>query len=126
MGKSIVKNEIILSKISIWKKLKLFIFDCFLFNEEAILINFNIVLGVIGISHFYATMIFSMQLLTVVRFVETIRDILQAFRSKFDQLIAMVFFLFFLIYFYTNVAFYFLNSEFTGRGTGYVFIFFFN
>lgn len=118
MGNSIIDREIILTKINLFRKIRLFFIDSFLINEEIILINFNILLGIIGISQFYATMIFSLQLLTVVRFVETIRDILLAFRSRFDQLVAMVFFLLFLIYFYTNVAFYFLNSEYLARGIG--------
>jgi hypothetical protein len=120
MGNSIIDNDIILSKISFFKKLKVYLVDCFLLNEEVILINLNLVLGVIGVSQFYATMVFTLQLITVIRFVQTIRDIVKAFKSRFDQLIAMVFFLLFLIYFYTNVAFYFLNAEYVGRGIGYV------
>jgi len=120
LGNSIVDNDIILSKISLSKKLKVYLIDCFLLNEEIILINFNLILASIGISQFYASVIFSLQLITISRFVETIRDIVIAFRSRFDQLIAMVFFLVFLIYFYTNLGFYFLNEEYNDKETSKV------
>jgi len=120
MGNSIVENDLILSKISFFHKLKVYLLDCLLFNEEIILINFNIVLGAIGVSQFSATMIFTVQLLTVIRFVETIRDIVQAFRNRFTQLTATVFFLLFMTYFYTNIGFYFLNTEYSSRGIGHV------
>lgn len=120
LGKSIVDNDIILAKLTLLKKLKVYLVDSFLMNEEVILIIYNIILGMLGVSEFYASVVYPLQLITVVRFVETIRDIVQAFRSRFDQLIAMVFFLLFLIYFYANVSFYFLNSEFNDRGLGHV------
>jgi hypothetical protein len=87
---------------------------------------FNLIFAIIGISDFYASFLFAVQLITVSRFVATLRDIIKAFKSRFDQLLSMVFFLLVLIYFYTNVAFYFLNSEFDDRGTGHVNFNFFN
>ena len=120
MGNSIVDNDIILFKINFFRRLNVYLLDCIFFNEDVSLIILNIILGAIGISEFYASFVFSLQLITCVRFVDTIRDIVIAFKSRFDQLMTMVLFSLFLIYFYANIGFFFLNNEYSGRGLGHV------
>jgi hypothetical protein len=51
-------------------------------------------------------------LLTVIKFVPTIKEIVIAFKLRFSQLLSMIGFLAILIYFYSNIGFYFLSDEF--------------
>ena len=92
--------------------LKIHLFDSFLFNDEIYLMILNIIIGCLGIVSSYATFLFSLQLLTVIKFVPTIKEIVIAFKLRFSQLISMIGFLAILIFFYSNIGFYFLSGEF--------------
>jgi hypothetical protein len=92
--------------------LRIHLFDAFLFNEEIYLMILNIIIGSLGILSSYGTFLFSLQLLTIIKFVPTIKEIVIAFKLRFSQLISMIGFLAILIYFYSNIGFYFLSDEF--------------
>jgi hypothetical protein len=72
----------------------------------------NILIGSLGLVSSYSTFLFSLQLLTVIKFVPTIKEIVIAFKLRFSQLISMIGFLGILIFFYSNIGFHFLSDEF--------------
>ena len=65
-----------------------------------------------GIFSKYGSFFFALQLLTVIKFIDTIKEIFLAFKLRFIQLICIIGFLLILIFFYANVGFYFLIDEF--------------
>jgi hypothetical protein len=91
---------------------KVNVFNSFLLNDEIYLLILNILIGVIGIISTHTTFIFSLQLFTVIKFVPTIKEIVIAFKLRFSQLISMIGFLAILIFFYSNIGFYFFPQEF--------------
>ena len=99
-------------KINVFNYLKIYILDSFLLNDEISLINYLIVLGIFGIFLKYNLFCFVLQLLTVINFVDTIQEIVTAFKLRFGQLFFMICFLAILIFFYANLGFYFYVNEF--------------
>jgi hypothetical protein len=93
-------------------KIKVYVLDSLLLNEEIYLIFMNIIIPIIAISSSYSSFLFSIQLLTVIKFVPTINEIVRAFRMRIFQLLSMIGFLSILIFFYSNLGFYFLNDDF--------------
>jgi hypothetical protein len=98
--------------LSIMEWINIHLLDSFFFNDEIYLMILNIIIGCLGILSTYATFLFSLQLLTVIKFVPTIKEIVIAFKLRFSQLLSMVGFLAILIYFYSNIGFFFLSNEF--------------
>jgi hypothetical protein len=98
--------------LSVMEWINVYLLDSFFFNDEIYLMILNIIIGCLGIISTYATFLFSLQLLTVIKFVPTIKEIVMAFKLRFSQLLSMIGFLAILIYFYSNIGFYFLSDEF--------------
>jgi hypothetical protein len=109
MEKSKLENPF---EISILDRIRIYFIDSFLLNEETYLMIINIFISIVGSLSRKLTFLFSLQLLTVVKFVPTIKEIVQAFRMRFFQLLSMIGFLGILIFFYSIVGFYFLQDEF--------------
>ena len=80
--------------------------------KKYILLNFIILMGIFGIISKYYLFFYVLQLLTVINFTDTIYEIVQAFYIRFTQLICMIGFLAILIFFFSNVGFYFYIDEF--------------
>lgn len=98
--------------LSIMEWINIHLLDSFFLNDEIYLMILNIIIGCLGILSTYASFLFSLQLLTVIKFVPTIKEIVIAFKLRFSQLLSMVGFLAILIYFYSNIGFFFLSNEF--------------
>jgi len=113
-------NEKFLKKLNLLEKIKLYLFETFLFNKEIFLMNYNIVIGIIAIIHFNHFFVFSLQFFTLVRFIDTTKDLFKALRTRYDQVLTMIFFLFMLTYFYSTIGMFFFNTEFAEMGTGHV------
>jgi len=90
----------------------IYILDSFLINEEIFLLLFIILMGLFGILSKYYLFFYVLQLVTVINFTDTIYEIVQAFYIRFTQLICMIGFLAILIFFFSNVGFYFYIDEF--------------
>jgi hypothetical protein len=102
--------------LSLPQLIKLNVFDSFIFNEEIYLLILNIIIALIALFSRYGIFLYSIQLLTIVKFVSTIKEIVIAFKLRFIQLISMIGFLLILIFFYSNIGFFFLYSEFEVDG----------
>jgi hypothetical protein len=106
------KSQIDKKGLSIIEWLRVYVLDSFFFNDETYLMILNIIIGCLGLVSSYATFLFSLQLLTVIKFVPTIKEIVIAFKLRLTQLISMIGFLGILIFFYANFGFFFLYEEF--------------
>ncbi len=95
-----------------FNKLQLYVFKCFLGNEEIYLMILNIFISLVGIISKKFSFLFAIQLLTVVKFVPTIKEIVIAFKLRIFQLASMIAFLGILIFFYSTFGFYFFHKEF--------------
>jgi len=113
-------KTLFISKLNNYDKFRIYFLESILLNEDAFGIIFNILIAIIGISNFYANFLFSLQLLTIYRFVLSIKNVIQALLSRYRQLLTLLLFLVILINFYSNICFYFMKSEFDGIGTGFV------
>lgn len=111
---------LIIPKLNKYDLFRVYFLESIILEDDIYFVIYNLILAIIGISNFYATFLFTLQLMTISRFVKSINDIMKAFKSRYKQLLTLVFFLIILISFYTNVGFYFLKSEFDNRGTGHV------
>ena len=102
--------------ISNYEKIKnvfnIYILDSFLLNEEINLLLFIILMGIFVLFSKYYLFFYVLQLVTVINFTDTIYEIVQAFYIRFTQLICMIGFLAILIFFFSNVGFYFYIDEF--------------
>ena len=96
----------------------IYILDSFLFNEEIYLLNYLILMSTLGIICHYNLFYFVLQLLVVINFVDTIKEIVIAFQIRFSQLICMIGFLAILIFFFSNIGFFFYIDEFDAQING--------
>ena len=99
-------------KLTIFQKIKVYIFDSFFFNDEIYLLILIIIAGIAGLITRYGAFLFALQLLSVIKFIDTIKEMVLAFKIRFSQLVCMIGFLAILIFFYANFGFYFLINEF--------------
>lgn len=83
-----------------------------IFHEEIYLLYFNIIVPLLCILSKEALILFPLGLFSVLKFIPTIKELVDAFIMKFTELIAMVGFLAILILVYANMGFLFLPSEF--------------
>lgn len=93
-------------------KISIYLINSLLGNEEIYLMILNIIISTIGMFSKEYSFLFSLQLLTVVKFVPTIKEIVIAFKLRFFQLFSMIAFLGILIFFYSIMGFYFFIEEF--------------
>ena len=96
----------------------IYVLDSFLFNEEIYLLNFMILMSILGIITHYNLFYFVLQLLVVINFVDTIKEIVIAFQIRFSQLFCMIGFLAILIFFFSNIGFFFYIDEFDAQING--------
>ena len=92
--------------------LKIYFIDSLLLSDE---INLMILVALIGITGYiskYDIIFFGFQLLTIGKFVSTIREIIYAFVKRTDQLVSMILFLAIIMFAFANYDYYFLRSEY--------------
>jgi hypothetical protein len=111
--------HVMLNKLQLTKKkltwlenVKLTVVDSFLFNEETYIMWLNVLVAAFSFHSRQWTFLFTVQLLGVVRFVETIKQIFYAFRLRFAQFISMIGFLAILINLYAMFGFFFEVNQF--------------
>ena len=109
----LAKNELGKKKRLTFKEaIRVYCLDSFLLNDEVDLLILIIILGFLGIASKYGCFFFAFQLLTAIKFINTMKEILIAVQLRIGALICMMGFLAILVFFYANVGFYFLVDEF--------------
>ena len=106
------KSQFETKELEFFDYIKIYILDSLLFNDEVSLMILIIIMGLIGILSEYASFLFTLQLLTVVKFVATIKEIVLAFQLRIGQLVSLLFLLFIFLFFLANIGFNFFPEEF--------------
>jgi hypothetical protein len=99
-------------KLTLKEKINLYILDSFVLNDEIFLIFFIIITSLFGLFLKYNAFLFALQLLTIIKFIDIIREILSAFKLKLFELMEAIEVLAIIIYFVANFEFFFLIDEF--------------
>jgi hypothetical protein len=92
--------------------LEIYFLKSFFLNDEVYLLNLNIIIGAVVLLRPTLIGLFILQLFTIIKFLPTIKQIIEAFTIRISQLLNMVGFLAILIYFYANISFFFYSGEF--------------
>lgn len=90
----------------------IYLLNPFLLNGEVYLIIYVVVLGVLGVFSRNLSFLFPLQLISVVKFVAIIKDIVKAFQMTIDQVFSTIGFLMLFLFFYSNLGYNFFRSEF--------------
>ena len=98
--------------LTLKEKIDLYLLDSLLYNDETYLMFLIIITSIAGLITKYRSFLFALQLLSIVKFIDTIKEILLAFKLKFNQIIGIIGFLIIFIYFFSNFEFFFLINEF--------------
>ena len=99
-------------EMNIFDKLKVYVFDSFIFHDDVYLMILIMVMDFLGLVSDKLKFLYSLQLLSVIKFVETIKIIVIAFQSQMLKLISILGFLLIFIFFYANLSYRFLQGEF--------------
>ena len=99
-------------KLTLKEKINLYVLDSFVLNEEMFLIFFIIITSIFGLILKYNAYIFALQFITIIKFIDIIREILSAFKLKLFELLEVIEVLAILIYFVANFEYFFLIDEF--------------
>ena len=98
--------------LTLKEKIDLYLLDSLIYNDETYLMILIIITSIAGLMTKYSAFLFVLQLLSIVKFIDTIKEILLAFKLKFNQIIGIIGFLIIFIYFFSNFEFFFLINEF--------------
>ena len=98
--------------LTLKEKIDLYLLDSLIYNDETYLMFLIIITSIAGLMTKYSAFLFVLQLLSIVKFIDTIKEILLAFKLKFNQIIGIIGFLIIFIYFFSNFEFFFLINEF--------------
>ncbi len=98
--------------LTLREKIDLYVLDSLLYNDETYLMFLIIITSIAGLMTKYSAFLFVLQLLSIVKFIDTIKEILLAFKLKFNQIVGVICFLIIFIYFFSNFEFFFLINEF--------------
>ena len=99
-------------ELTLREKLDLYVFDSLVFNDETYFMFFIIITSIASLMTKYRSFLFALQLLSIVKFIDTIKEILLAFKLKFIQILGISGFLAIFVYFFSNYEFFFLIDEF--------------
>ena len=109
--RSYIKNK------NIYKEMLIIYLSPLLFYNDIFYMTPNIVIAILATSKRKFSFLFSLQLFTLLRFSEEMKGIAKSFFNKLIQLFYLIVFLAIFINMYSNIGFYFLNSEFYGVQT---------
>ena len=98
--------------LTIKEKINLYILDSFVLNDEIYLMFFIIITSLLSLCLKYNAFLFPLQMITIIKFVDIIKDIFSAFKSKFLELFVIIEVLAIIVYFASNFEFFFLIDEF--------------
>ena len=93
-------------------KINLYFIQNILLNEDVSFLILNMILSFIILFYPFLFGLICLQLLTVIKFIPTIKEIFLAFYMNGSSLIGMLGLLTILVYFFTNFSFFFLHDEF--------------
>ena len=108
----ISESEYVDQEMNYYDKLKVYVLDSFLFHDDVYLMILIMTMDFFGLLTDKLQFLYSLQLLSVIKFVETIKIIVVAFKTQMLKLLSILGFLLIFIFFYANISYRFLKDEF--------------
>ena len=105
-------SSVVDTKKNVLDYFKIYFLDSFLLSDEISLIILVTCIGIGGCITRFDIIFFGFQLLTIGKFIATIKEIIDAFVIRISQLISMVLFLAIIMFAYANYDYYFISPEF--------------
>ena len=99
-------------EMNIFDKLKVYILDSFVFHDDVGLMILIMLTDFLGLISDKLKFLYSLQLFSVMKFVETIKIIVMAFQTQIIKLFSILGFLLIFIFFYANLSYRFMQGEF--------------
>ena len=99
-------------EMNILDKIKVYILDSFILHDDVYLMILIMTMDFLGLISDKFKFLYSLQLFSVVKFVETIKIIVMAFQTQILKLFSILGFLLIFIFFYANISYRFLQGEF--------------
>ena len=99
-------------ELDFFDRLKVYVLDSFIFHEDVYLMILIMTMDILGLISDKLQFLYSLQLLSVIKFVETIKIIVVAFKTQMLKLVSILGFLLIFIFFYANISYRFLRDEF--------------
>jgi inositol 1,4,5-triphosphate receptor type 3 len=99
-------------EMNILDKIKVYILDSFILHDDVYLMILIMTMDILGLISDKFKFLYSLQLFSVVKFVETIKIIVMAFQTQILKLFSILGFLLIFIFFYANISYRFLQGEF--------------
>ena len=99
-------------EMNILDKIKVYILDSFILHDDVYLMILIMTMDFLGLISDKFKFLYSLQLFSVVKFVETIKIIVLAFQTQILKLFSILGFLLIFIFFYANISYRFLQGEF--------------
>jgi len=90
-------------------------------NSEVDFVCFNLIIGIIANLTNKSTFLYPMQLLTLQKFIPTIKEILHAIKLRFNQVIELIGFMAIWLLVQSSIEFYFIPEDYISE-TGSVMI----
>ena len=98
------------------EKIQLYFVKSVYYNDDIFYLKYYIVSGIIGVTDFRCSFIFTFQLILIARFSGVINDFIVAIKSRINQILYTLFFIIIVIYFFTAYGFFVINPEFAKVG----------
>ena len=106
------KSEFENKKMTLLDTLKVYVFDTILFHEDTYFMFLIIIMNIFGLISDNFKFLFSLELLSAVKLITTIKLIVIAIISQLPKFFCLFGFLLIYIYFYANLSYNFLRDEF--------------
>ena len=107
-----LESEYADKEMSISDKLKVYVLDSFVFHDDVYFMILIMTMDLLGLISDKFKFLYSLQLFSVMKFVETIKIIVMAFQTQILKLFSILGFLLIFIFFYANISYRFLQGEF--------------
>ena len=108
----VAKSEYENKKMNLLDTLKVYVFDTILFHEDTYFMFLIIIMNILGLISDNFKFLFSLELLSAVKLIKTIKLIVIAIISQLPKFFCLFGFLLIYIYFYANLSYNFLRDEF--------------
>ena len=108
----VIQSEYENKKMELLDKLKVYVFDSFIFHEDTYFMTLIIITSVLALISDNFKFLFSLQLLSAVKLQKTIKLVVIAIISQLPKFFCLFGFLLIYIYFYANISYNFMRDEF--------------
>lgn len=103
------------TELTIWNKLQIAVVDTILSRDYINSLIFMFVLGLVGAIMKRGEIIYAFFLLAIIDLNPTLKNMILSIRMRYNELAASGLLMIVLVYFYTNIGFFFFNEDYAGE-----------